>query len=105
MIVPTVLAIVAVVIEVNTKKESDDYKRNIVRFLKCLLHLPIIQLFQTVVFGWRLWKVAKEKEKVDNFASRMNKWIKGCGKLLLIDEDFTLFTIVPNIVIVQNAII
>ena len=86
MIVPTIFAMVAVIIEVNTKKKSDGYKRNY--FLKCLLHLPIIQLFQTFVFGLKLWKKAKEKEKVDNFASRMNKRIKGC-KSLLIDEEWT----------------
>ena len=88
MLVPTILAIIAVIIEVNTKKESDGHKKNVIRFLKCLLHLPIVQLFQTVVFSQRLWKVAKEKEKVDNFASRMNEWIKGSGSLL-IDEEWT----------------
>ena len=83
MIVPTILAIVAVTIEVNTKKEPDGYKKNVVRFLKCFFHLPIIQLFQTFVFCWKLWKVARAKQKIDNFAPRMNKWIKDCGSLLI----------------------
>ena len=88
MIVPTILAIVAVIIEVNTKKESDGYKKNIVCFLKCLLHLPILQLLHIFVFCWRLWKVTKEKEKVDNFSSKIKKWIENCVPLL-IDEEWT----------------
>ena len=95
MIVPMILAIVAVIIEVNTKKESDGYKKNIVRFLKCLLYLPILQLFRNIVFGWKLWKVARAKQKVDNFAPRMNIWIKECGSLL-IDEEWTWARIKQN---------
>ena len=95
MIVPTILAIVAVIIEVNTKKKSDGYKKNVASFLKCLLHLPIIQLFQTFIFCWNLWKVARAKQKVDNFAPRMNKWIKDCGSLL-IDEEWTWARIKQN---------
>ena len=94
MIVPTIFAMVAVIIEVNTKKKSDGYKRNY--FLKCLLHLPIIQLFQTFVFGLKLWKKAKTKEKFDNFASRMNIWIKNCGSLLE-DEEWTWAKVKQNI--------
>ena len=96
MIVPTILAIVAVIIEVNTKKKSDGCKKNVVSFLKCLLHLPIIQLFQTCLFCWKLWNVAKEKEEVDNFASRMNIWIKNCGSLLE-DEEWTWAKVKQNI--------
>ena len=95
MIVPVILAIVAVMIEVNTKKESDGNMKNIVRFLKCLLHLPILRLFRTVIFSLKLWDVAKEKEKIDNFAMRMNKWIEGCESLLQ-DEEWTWAQIKQN---------
>jgi hypothetical protein len=86
MIVPTILAIVTVIIEVNTKKESDGNQKNIVCFLKCLLHLPILKSFQTFIFARSLWKVVKEKEKVEDFASRINKWIEDSGSFLLDDE-------------------
>ena len=86
MIVPTILAIVTVIIEVNTKKESHCNQQNIFSFLKCLLHLPILKSIQTFLFARSLWKVVKEKEKVENFASRINKWIEDSGSFLLDDE-------------------
>ena len=75
MIVPTILAIVAFLIQLYSKETSDGYKRNIVGFLKCLLHLPVLQFIQIFVSFRRLSKVAKAKEEVDNFAERMNAWI------------------------------
>ena len=88
MIVPTILAIVAFLIQLYSKETSDGYKRNIVGFLKCLLHLPVLQFIQIFFSFRRLSKVAKTKEEVDNFAERMNAWIDENWSTFREDEEW-----------------
>ena len=88
MIVPAIFAIVAFLIHLYYKETSDGCKRNMVGFLKCLLHLPVLQFIQIFVSFRRLSKVAKTKEEVDNFAERMNAWIDENWSTFREDEEW-----------------
>ena len=86
MIGPTILAILALLIEFYTTKKSESCQRKFGRFLKCLLHLKFIQLIKMYIYYKKLRKVAKHKEKTSNFVNRLKNWIDDCGSLRLDDE-------------------
>ena len=87
MIGPTFLAMFALLIELSSTKKSENPKK-FIRFLKCLLHLPILQTVQTFIFFKKMLLVAKDKEETANFAVRIDKWIDDCGSFRL-DEEWT----------------
>ena len=87
MIGPTFLAMFALMIELSSTKKSENPKK-LIRFLKCLLHLPVLQTVQTFVFFKKMLLVAKDKEETANFAMRIDKWIDDCGSFRL-DEEWT----------------
>ena len=91
-IVPTFLAIFVAIIEIyysdaycNDEKSSATYKI-FIRILECFLHLPVLQLFCNFHFFRQLKSAAKNVEKVDGFAFRIDEWIKNCEALKENDE-------------------
>ena len=65
---------------------SSATKKIFIRIINCFLHLPVFQLFVNFLFFQELKSVAKDVEKFDGFAFRLEKWIKSCKALEDNDE-------------------
>ena len=72
---------IVVLIEVFSYKGHISNKKIFYRLLKCLLHLPFVNLCQAFRFLFQLKSAAESKEAIDKHYDEMNDWIISCKAL------------------------
>ena len=83
MIVPTFLAMALVMVEIYVTKDFTGCKT---KLFECLLYLPLFQWIQTYNFYKEILSAAQEKEKVEEFAQKINCWIDNFKEFQVDDE-------------------
>ena len=83
MVVPMFLAMGLVFVEVFITR---NFKSIGEKLFHCLNYLPFFQWIEKYQFYKDILQAAQEKEKVDEFAYRMNFWIDTFEEFLIDDE-------------------